>query len=108
MYIGKYLNFNFHIQQLIKNLSRINGSLSKRHHNAPIETCLQVYYAIFYAYLTYGCCNWRLTSEENLNKIEVLQKKCVRIITSSDFNSHTSPLFIELRLLKNYHFLRLQ
>ena len=93
MYIDKYLNFNFHIQQL-------SGSLSKRHHNAPIETCLQVFYAIFYAYLTYGCCNWGLTSEENLNKIEVLQKKCVRIMTSSDFNSHTSPLFIELRLLK--------
>ena len=34
MYIDKYRNFNFHIQQLSKNLSRINGSLSKRQHNA--------------------------------------------------------------------------
>ena len=70
MYSDKYLD----IKYLSKNLSIMNGSLLKRYHNAPIETCLQVYYAIFYANLTYGCCNWRLTSEENLNKIEVLQK----------------------------------
>ena len=38
--------------------------------------------------------------EEILNKIEVLQKKCLRIITFSDFNNHTNPLFINLKLLK--------
>ena len=48
----------------------------------------------------YGCNIWGLTSEENLNKIEVLQKKCLRIITFSDFNSHTNPLFMNLKLIK--------
>ena len=66
----------------------------------PLETCLQVYYAIFYSHLIYNCNIWGLTSEENLNKIEVFQKKCLRIITFSDFNSHTNPLFINLKLLK--------
>ena len=28
------------------------------------------------------------------------RKKCVRIMTFSDFNSHTNPLFINLKLLK--------
>ena len=100
MYIDKYLSWNFHIQQLSHKLSRANGILSKLRHHAPINICLQVYYAIFYSHLIYGCNIWGLTTEENLNKIEVLQKKCVRIMTFSDFNSHTNSLFIDLKLLK--------
>ena len=100
MYIDKYLTWNYHIQQLSKKLSRANGILSKLRHNAPIGVCLQVYVAIFYAHLIYGCDIWGLTTEENIRKIEVLQKKCLRILTFSDFNSHTNPLFIELELLK--------
>ena len=100
MYIDKYLTWNVHIRELSKKLSRANGILSKLRHNAPLELCLQVYYAIFYSHLTYGCNIWGLTTEENLNKIEVLQKKCLRIMTFSDFNSHTNPLFIDLKLLK--------
>jgi len=100
MYIDKYLSWDFHILQLSKKLSRANGILSKLRHNAPIETCLQVYYAIFYPHLIYSCNIWGLTSEENIKKIEVLQKKCLRIMTFSDFNSHTNPLFNNLNLLK--------
>jgi hypothetical protein len=100
MYIDKYLSWNFHIQQLSKKLSRANGILSKLRHNASIDTCLQVYYAIFYSHLIYGCNIWGFTTEENINKIEVLQKKCLRIMTFSDFNSHSNPLFIDLKLLK--------
>ena len=47
----------------------------------------------------YGCNVWGLTSEENLKKIQVLQKKCIRIMTFSDFNSHTNQLFIDLKIL---------
>ena len=72
-YIDKYLSWNFHILQLSKKLSRANGILSKLRHNAPIEVCLQVYYAIFYFHLMYGCNLWDRTTEENLHNIEVIQ-----------------------------------
>ena len=100
MYIDKYLSWNCHIQHRSTKLNRANGILPKLRHNA-LETCLQVYYAIFYSHLIYGCNIWELTSEEILNKIEVLQMKCLRIITFSDFNSHTNPLFINLKSLNN-------
>ena len=100
MYIDKYLSWNNHIQQLIKKLSRANGILSKLRHNAPIGTCLQVYYAIFYSHLIYGCNIWGLTTEANLKIIEVLQKNCLRIMTFSDFKSHTNHLVLQLKLLK--------
>ena len=53
-----------------------------------------------FSHLTYGCNVWGLTSEENINKIEVLQKKCVRIMSFAPFNSHTNDLFIDLKLVK--------
>ena len=99
MYV-KYLSWNTHIQQLSKELSRANGILSKLRHNAPLETCLKVYYAIFYSHVTYDCSIWGLTKGENLKKMEVLQQKCLRIMTFSDFNSRTNSLFSDLKLLK--------
>ena len=77
-------------------ISRAKGILSKLRHNAPIKICLQVYYAIFYSHLIYGCSLWGLTTKENLDIIEVLQNKCLRIITFSDFRSHSNPLFFEI------------
>ena len=113
MYIDKYLNWNFHVNELCKKLSRANGIISKLRYNAPLEICLQVYYAIFYSYLINGCNLWGLTPRnENVNRIERLQKKCVRIMTFSPFNSHTNKIFQDLELLKvrdiiKYHQLKL-
>ena len=41
-----------------------------------------------------------MTSSKNINTIRILQKKCLRIMNFSVFNSHTNPLFIQNRLLK--------
>ena len=101
MFIDKYLNWNQHIHELRKKLSQANGILSKLRYNSPIEVCIQVYYALFYSNLIYGCNAWGLTSDENIQAIEILQRKCVRILTFAPFNSHVSnQTFIDLKLLK--------
>ena len=41
-----------------------------------------------------------MATNENIEKIEILQKKCVRILTFSPFNSHTSDIFKEMKILK--------
>ena len=76
MYIDKYLSWDFHIHEFSKKLSRANGILSKVRYNASSETCLQVYYAIFFSHLIYGCKISGVLHTQELNKIEVLQKKC--------------------------------
>ena len=108
MFIDKYLSWDWHVRQLCKKLSRANGILSKLRHNAPRDVCLQVYYALFYSHLIYGCNLWGFTSEENIKKIEVLQRKCLRIITFSDFQCHSNPLFIQLGLIKVRDIIRSQ
>lgn len=100
IHIDKNLSWDVHIQQLTKKLSRANGIISKLRHFAPQNVCLNVYYALFFSHLNYCCNVWGLTSEDNLNKLEVLQNKCLRIITFSDFRSHANPLYIQLNILK--------
>ena len=108
IYLDKHLSWDIHINYLSKKLSRANGILSKLRHNAPRKVCINVYYAIFNSYLTYGCGIWGLTAEKNLKQIEILQKKCMRIITSSDYDSHSNPLFIDLKILKVRELIKLQ
>ena len=55
MYIDKHLSWDTHIFHLSQKLSRANGILSKLRHNSPREVSLDVYYALFYSHLIYGC-----------------------------------------------------
>jgi len=100
LYIDKYLHWDYHVAELSKKLSRANGILSKLRFNASLEACLQVYYAIFYSHLIHGCSVWGLTSEANINKLQVLQNKCLRIMTFAPYNCSANPIFIDLKLLK--------
>ena len=100
MYIDKHLDWNQHINELTKKLNRANGILSKLRYNTTLDICLQVYYAIFYCYLIYGCNVWGFTSEENINAIQVLQNKCIRIMTFAPYNSNVDQSFLDLKLLK--------
>ena len=100
MYIDKHLDWNQHIHELTKKLNRANGIISKLRYNTRLDICLQVYYAIFYSYLIYGCNVWGFTSEENINAIQVLQNKCLRIMTFAPYNSNVDQSFLDLKLLK--------
>ena len=106
--MDKHLCWDTHIFHLSKKLSRANGILSKLRHNAPRNVCLNVYYSLFYSHLSYGCNLWGITTEENLDIIVKLQKKCARILTFSDFDSHANPLFIGLKILKVHDVIKLQ
>ena len=50
--------------------------------------------------MTFGCNLWGLTSEDNISKIKVLQRKSVRIMTIIPYNSYSNEIFMDLGLLK--------
>ena len=85
MYIDKYSNWNVHLEELGKKLSKGNGVISKLRYNVPLNICIQVYYAIFYSYLNIGCNVWSFTSDENIDATQKLQNKCVRIMIFAIF-----------------------
>ena len=77
LYIDKHLSWNFHVMQLSKKLSRANGILSKLRYYAPMKVCLQVYYAIVYSHLIYGCNIWGFEQIQNIYQFKRILKKHV-------------------------------
>ena len=74
--------------------------LAKMRHYANINVLTKLYYAIIYPFLIYGLLAWGSTYPTTLKSIVILQKKAVRIITSSKRDAHTSLLFHQLSLLE--------
>ncbi len=59
-----------------------------------------LYAALIQPYLSYGILAWGNANSTNLQKTIKLQKRAVRIITNSGYNSHTEPLFKRCQLFK--------
>ena len=100
MIIDNHLLWDNHIYDLSIKLSRVNGIFAKLRHFVPKSILISVYYALFQSYMLYGCIIWSQSTANNINKIRVLQKKCLRIINFSNFNCHSNDLFKDCKILK--------
>ena len=55
---------------------------------------------MIYPHIHYGIITWGSASKTTLNPLITLQKRAIRLITNSAFNSHTNSLFKKLEILK--------
>ena len=79
-------------EEVMKKLIRANGILSKLRHFVTEEQLKNVYYATFSSNMNYGSQIWGQSSKLVQDKITILQKKALRIMTFSDFKAHSEPL----------------
>ena len=96
VYLDVHLNWHCHIDVISKKIAKVNGILNKLKHFLPRDILLLLYNSLILPHLNYGAMLW----ENNCDKLFVLQKKALRIITCSRYNCHTNPLFKDLKLLK--------
>ena len=94
--LDENLRWKYHIDFLSKKISKTIGILARLKHSLPSETLLNIYNALILSHLNYGTTLWGGQS----NKLIKMQKKCIRIITNSKFNAHTTLLFKKLNLLR--------
>lgn len=107
VYFNNHLSWNDHIINIAKKLSKVLGKLYQFKNILPCRLKLLIYKALFEPILNYCSLVWSTTSQSNLNKLHILQKKAVRIIRNVSFDTHTRPLFKELHLtsiLDSYEF----
>ena len=94
------LTFNTHISNMCLKISRAIALLYKVRNLAPPEILKCLYYAHIFPHLYY--CNpiWSTTYPTHLTRLNILHKRIIRIITSSDYLAHTSPLYKQTLILK--------
>ena len=101
--IDEVLSWNKQKDDIYTKLDRADGGLSKLRHFVPKKTCVSVSFSLFYSHILHGCLVWSYSIQRNIDRIIKLQKRCIRIITYTEFTEHTGPSFSELKLLKVKH-----
>ena len=99
VHIDSQLSWKKHIEYTCSKLSKCTGILLKARKKLPKSALISLYYSFAYPYFIY--CNhvWGNTYPSNLEKVVLIQKKLVRIITCSPYRAHTEPLLLANRLL---------
>ena len=97
--IDDKLSWKDHIIYISKKISKGLGIIQKARKCLNSDTLLSLYYTFVYPYLTY--CNqiWGNVSSSALQKLIILQKRAVRIISGVPPRTHTPPLFEKLKIL---------
>ena len=100
MHLDATLSGAFHAKILSKKLKRANGILCKARHYVSNDELRSLYFALFSSHLIYASQIWgQVTNTFNKN-IFKLQNRALRIITFSDFNANSNPLYTNLNILK--------
>ena len=93
--LDSQLKWGHHIDKISMKISKVIGILNHLKNFLPSDILKTIYNALINPHLHYGLLCWG----NNSNRVLKLQKKAIRIITSSKYNAHTSPLFKKLCVL---------
>ena len=94
--IDSHLKWKSHIDMVSKKISKTIGILNKLKNFLPTSAMMNIYNSLILSHLSYGLLIWGWKS----HKLYKLQKKAIRIVTKSNYASHTSVLFKKVRTLK--------
>ena len=97
--IDEYLSWKAHITNVALKVSRGVGILSKLKYIIPQNVLMLLYNSIILPHLSYCNIVWGNSYLSHLNKIKLLQKKAIRIITYLEYNCPSNPLFINMKVL---------
>jgi hypothetical protein len=98
--IHENLSWKSHIDDRANKLAKSIGVLNRLKHQLPAHTLLTLYNSLISPHFQYAITSWGNFQQQYIKRLEILQKKAIRIITNSSYNCHTNPLFFNLRLLK--------
>ena len=54
---------------------------------------------MFDAHINFGNLLWGCADKKILNKVEILQKRCIRNVELKQYKAHTEPIFKNLQIL---------
>ena len=108
VYIDESLSWKYHISEICNKLAKVVGIIYRLQNVLPENILLTLYNTLFLPHITYCNINWANCAKTFSDRIYKLQKKAVRLITHSAYNSHSSPLFARLNILTIHDVNKLQ
>ena len=101
VYLDEHLSWKEQINYICNKIAKSVGIIYRSRYLLSSATIigLSLYYTLIYPYLTYCNIVWSSIYVTNLNRILLLQKRAVRILTNSEYRAHSDPLFKQLKIL---------
>ena len=99
VFLDEFLTLDAHINYIMKKLNRSMYCIRMAKNNINYKGLRALYFALIHSHLSYCPIIINCTSQTNKSKLFKLQKKAIRIITNSAYNAHTSPLFLQHKIL---------
>lgn len=100
VYFEETMSWNKHTDYLIQKLSQATGLMRRYCCSFPISVNLLLYNSIFSSMLNYGVLIWATTTQENIRKITVLQKRAIRLVSKVPYLSPTRELFKKYNVIR--------
>ena len=98
--IDDKLNWSAQVNQVCEALMKLTSSFKIIKHYVPEKCKRQLYYAYVHSKIKYGLEVYGHTSKTNINKIQKLQNKILKILFNKDWYTPTLALHKELNLLQ--------
>ena len=102
--LDTHLNWHKHIEKIANKCSRTIGIINKLKYVLPKSIRIILYNSLILPHINYCLMIWGY----QCNRITKLQKKAIKIIYVTKYNSHTEPLFKILCVLKVEDLLKIQ
>ena len=99
VYVDCHLTWEKHIANIASKISRNIGVIARTAQILPRSIRTKLYYSLIYPYISYCNIVWASTYKSRLYRLEILQKRVVRLIMGVPYGSHTSPIFKFLGIL---------
>ena len=90
------MNWNSYTQKIANKIPCTFRVINRLKRHLPISAMKLMYDSLILSHLQFGITNCGF----EWGRISKLQKRALRIMTSSKYNAHTEPLFKQLHLLK--------
>ena len=99
-FIDDKLTWKFHVEHVCKTISRNIGMMNKLKYTFPSKVLLSLYSTLVLPYLNYGILAWGNSALYLLDRILLLQKKAMRVISNAHFLDKSDELFHSNKVLK--------
>ncbi len=93
IFLDEHLTLDSHVNFICSKLTRSLYCIKQAKHIIPLRGLKSLYFALIHSHLTYCTLIFNSITSANRLRIEKVQKKAVRIMSGSAYNSHTKPIF---------------
>ena len=95
--IDENLTWGKHLSNILSKISKTIGIMKRLKWFILSKILVILYNSLVLPYLNYSVLNWG-SSSVNFDKILLLQKRAVLVISNADYHAHTTNLFKTLKL----------